>query len=188
MQLEEVAEHAENIIYAQSNMMKAYYNKGDFSQAVSYAEKVLNHTSASAKVKSDAQIIIARSAIKNGNHDKARAAYQNVESIATGELKAEALYYNAYYKHVDGNYKNSNVVVQTIASDYAAYKYWGAKGLIIMAKNFYALQDSYQATYILKSVIKNFKQFDDVVQEAQLELNKIKKEEAKTNDSVLPEK
>jgi len=97
------------------------------------------------------------------------------------------LYYNAYFKFKDGNYKNSNVVVQTIASDFAAYKYWGAKALVIMAKNFYELKDAYQATYILESVIKNFKQFDDVVAAAQTELNRIKKEEAKTNDSVIPE-
>jgi len=187
LQLEDVAEHNENIIFAQSNMMKAYYNKKDYPQAVSYAERVLNHTEVAAKVKSDAQIIIARSAIETGDQSKARAAYEKVENIATGELKAEALYYNAYFKNLDGNYKNSNLVVQTIASDYAAYKYWGAKGLIVMAKNFYALKDAYQATYILESVIKNFEQFDDVVQEAKTELNKIKKEEAKTNDSVLPE-
>jgi hypothetical protein len=56
-----------------------------------------------------------------------------------------------------------------------------------MAKNFYALNDAYQATYILESVVKNFKQFDAVVQEAQTELNKIKKEVAKTNESVNPE-
>ena len=187
LRLEDTAEHTQNIIYAQSNLMKAFYNKEDYTKAVTYAEKVLNQAGVEAKVKSDAQIIIARSAIKTGNESKARNAYKNVESIAMGELKAEALYYNAYFKHQDGDYKNSNVVVQTIASEYAAYKYWGAKGLIIMAKNFYALKDAYQATYILKSVIKNFKQFNDVVAEAENELNKIKTEEAKTNDSVIPE-
>ncbi len=187
LHLEDMAEHTENRIYAQSNMMKAYYHKDNYSKAVIYAEKILSHVGANTKVKSDAQIIIARSAIKTGDENKARSAYKNVENIATGELKAEALFYNAYFKHQDGDYKNSNVVVQKIASDYAAYKYWGAKGLIVMAKNFYALNDAYQATYILESVIKNFKQFDDVVQEAQNELNIIKKEEAKTNDSVMPE-
>lgn len=187
LRLENVAEHPQNIIYAQSNLMKAYYHKADYTKAVIYAEKVANKSGVGATVKSDAQIIIARSAIKTGDEAKARTAYKNVESIATGELKAEALYYDAYFKFQDGNYKNSNVVVQTIASDYAAYKYWGAKSLVIMAKNFYALKDAYQATYILESVLKNFKQFDDVVQEAQTELNRIKKEEAKTNDSVIPE-
>ena len=53
-----------------------------------------------------------------------------------------------------------------------------------MAKNFYALGDAFQANYILESVISNFPEFDDVVQEAQQELNKIKTEEAKTNSSI----
>ncbi len=56
-----------------------------------------------------------------------------------------------------------------------------------MAKNFYALGDAYQATYILDSVIENFKQFEAVITEAQQELNTIKTKEAKTNDSVIPE-
>ena len=56
-----------------------------------------------------------------------------------------------------------------------------------MAKNFYALKDAFQATYILESVINNFSEFDDVVTEAQAELKKIKTEEAKTNSSVITE-
>ena len=66
------------------------------------------------------------------------------------------------------------------------YKYFGAKGLVVMAKNFYGLKDSFQATYILDSVIKNFSAFPDVVEEAQKELDVIKMEEAKTNSSVSP--
>ena len=74
--------------------------------------------------------------------------------------------------------------MQKLAKEYSRYKYFGAKGLIVMAKNFYGLKDSFQATYILESVIKNFKEFDDVITEAQNELNVIKAEEAKTNSSV----
>jgi hypothetical protein len=53
-----------------------------------------------------------------------------------------------------------------------------------MAKNFYALGDAFQATYILESVISNFPDFDAVVQEATTELNTIKTKEAKTNSSI----
>ena len=67
---------------------------------------------------------------------------------------------------------------------YSRYKYFSARGLVVMAKNFYALGDAFQATYILESVISNFPDFDDVVQEATLELNKIKIEGAKTNSSI----
>ncbi|NLN24148.1 MAG: hypothetical protein GX163_00490, partial [Bacteroidetes bacterium] len=47
-----------------------------------------------------------------------------------------------------------------------------------------ALKDAYQATYILESVISNFQEFPEVVEEAEAELKKIKQEEAKTNASV----
>ena len=135
-------------------------------------------------MKSDAQIIIARSAIKTGDEDKAKDAYAQVEKIATGALAAEALFYNAFFKNKEGNYQASNTTVQKLASDYSSYKYYSAKGLVLMAKNYDALGDAFQATYILESVITNFSEFDDVVAEAQSELSRIKTEEAKTNASV----
>ena len=85
------------------------------------------------------------------------------------------------------NYEASNAVAQRLAKDYSGYKYYGAKGLIVMAKNFYALGDAFQATYILESVIKNFSNFEDVKTEAEAELATIKAEEAKTNSSVITE-
>jgi len=185
IRLEQIANHPQNIVFAQSNLMKAYYNNKDYTKSVIYADKVLNQGGVDVSVKSDATIIIARSALKTGNKTKAKTAYKEVENMASGVLKAEALFYDALFKHEEGDYNNSNKIVQKIASDYAAYKYWGAKGLVVMAKNFYALNDAYQATYILDSVIKNFKQFDDVIREAKKELAKIKSKEAKTNDSVI---
>ncbi len=185
--LEEQADFPQNITFAQSNLMKGHYALEHYEDAVAYAEKVLKRPKLEKRVRSDAKIIIARSAFKTGDEAKAQQAYKEVERIASGELKAESLYYDAYFKNKEGNYKNSNTVVQKLVSDYAAYKYFGAKGLIIMAKNFYELDDAFQATYILESVIKNFKDYDDVVQEAKTELQRIKTEESKTNESVNPD-
>jgi TolA-binding protein len=182
--LENEADFDQNVIYAQSNLMKSYYELKDFGKAVSYAEKVLKNSSIENNVKSDAQVIIARSAFSTGDENKAKNAYAEVLKIATGELAAEALYYDAYFKNKASNFKASNESVQKLAKDYSGYKFYGAKGLVVMAKNFYALKDAYQATYILDNVIKNFKDYPDVVKEAQIELNKIKAMEAKTNASV----
>jgi len=185
--LEAEADYPQNITYAQSNLMNAFYHLESYNQAVAYAEKVLGTSKIDNKVKSDAQIIIARSAIKTGDEEKAKTAYAQVEKIAQGSLAAEALYYNGYFKNKEGNYQASNAVIQKLAKDYSSYKYYSAKGLVVMAKNFYALNDAFQATYILESVIKNFAEFDDVVSEARQELNYIKNEEAKTNASIQTE-
>ena len=182
--LETEADYPQNIIYAQSNLMNAYYQLDNYKDAEAYAEKVLTKSKLDNKVKSDAQIIIARSAIKTGNESKAKTAYAEVEKIATGALAAEALYYNGYFKNKEGKYEASNTIVQKLAKDYSSYKYYSAKGLVVMAKNFYALNDAFQATYILESVITNFAEFTDVVAEARTELSKIKAEEAKTNSSI----
>ncbi|MCB0472819.1 MAG: tetratricopeptide repeat protein, partial [Flavobacteriaceae bacterium] len=185
--LEDMADHTQNIIYAQSNLMKGHYELEHYDQAVTYAEKVLAHSKLDDKVRSDAKVIIARSAFKTGDEDKAQEAYEEVSAIATGELKAEALFYDAYFKNKEGNYKVSNSLIQKLVSDYAAYRYYGAKGLIVMAKNFYELKDAFQATYILENVINNFAERKDVTDEAKAELQRIKTEEAKTNESVNPD-
>lgn len=182
--LETEADFPQNITFAQSNLMKCYYEGKDYPNAVIYADKVLANTKTDDKVKSDAQIIVARSAIKTNDEVKAKEAYAKLQKIAKGELAAEALYYDAYFKNKEGKFETSNTVVQKLAKDYSGYKYFGAKGLIVMAKNFYGLKDSFQATYILESVIKNFAQFEDVVTEAQTELDFIKGEEAKRNSSI----
>ena len=185
--LELEANFPQNSLFAQSNLMQANYQLDEYSQAVAYAEKVLSNVNLDNKVRSDAYVIIARSAFKTNDQAKARTAYTQVETFATGETAAEALYYNAYFKNKDGLYNDSNKVTQRLAKDYSGYKYYGAKGLVIMAKNFYALGDAFQATYILESVIKNFSNFEDVKTEAQTQLTKIKAEEAKTNSSVITE-
>ena len=182
--LESDADFPQNITFAQANLMKTYYEQKDYPNAVVYADKVLANPKTDDKVKSDAQIIVARAAIQTKDEAKARIAYAKLLTIATGELAAEALYYDAYFKNKDGKFETSNASVQKLTKNYSSYKYFGAKGLVVMAKNFYGLKDSFQATYILESVIKNFTTYPDVIEEANAELAIIKMEESKTNSSI----
>ena len=188
VRLESEADFPQNIVFAQTNSMKASYELNQYAEAVSYAQKVLENSKIDNAIKSDAQIIIARSAMKTGDEEKAKNAYTEVSKIATGQLAAEALYYGAYFKNKEGEYAISNDSIQILAKDYSGYKFYGAKGLVLMAKNFYALEDAYQATYILESVITNFTDFPEVVEEAKADLAVIKSAEAKTNSSVETEK
>ncbi|MBC7439577.1 MAG: tetratricopeptide repeat protein, partial [Flavobacterium sp.] len=182
--LEVEADFPQNITFAQANLMKSYYEKEDYINAVLAAEKVLNNPKTDDKVRSDAQIIIARSAIKSNDNAKAKIAYAKLLTIAKGELAAEALFYDAYFKNQDEKFEDSNTAIQKLTKNYSGYKYFGAKGLVVMAKNFYGLKDAFQANYILDSMIKNFTDFPDVVEEAKKEQAIIQTEEAKTNSSV----
>lgn len=187
LRLETDASFPQNVVFAQSNLMKANYELEHYNDAVAYAEKVLTKISIDNKIKSDAHVIIARSAMKTGNENRAELAYAQVELTALGEMAAEALFYNGYFKNKAGNFVASNAIIQKLAKDYSGYKYYSAKGLVVMAKNYKALEDAFQATYILESVIENFEEFDDVVADAKTQLSEIKTEQAKTNSSIVPE-
>ncbi|MFS4467145.1 tetratricopeptide repeat protein [Maribacter sp. 2210JD10-5] len=187
LKLEDQANIQQNRTFAQSNLMKGYYEQKNYTKTLEYADKVLATSSIDNRIKSDAQIMIARSAIASGDETKAENAYEKVLKIASGATAAEALYYNAYFKNKNNDYESSNTAVQKLAKDYATYKEWGGKGLVLMAKNFYALNDAYQATYILESVISNFSQYPEIVADAKGELAIIKAKEAESNSSVNPD-
>jgi hypothetical protein len=77
---------------------------------------VLSNPKTDDNVKSDAQIIIARS-MQTGDETKARSGYTKLLTIAKGELAAEALYYDAYFKNKE-KFETSNTAVQKLAKNY----------------------------------------------------------------------
>jgi tetratricopeptide (TPR) repeat protein len=185
-QLEQLADFPQNVIYAQSNLMKAYYETEKYGEAVSYANKVLADNSIENNVRSDAEIIIARSSWKQGNEAAAKTGYEKVLQTATGSLAAEATFYKAYFENKEGKHDAVITTVNGLSKNYGGYKLWSAKGLVVMAKSYYALNQTLNATTILDAVINNFKQYPEVVTEAKAELARIKTEAAKTNSSVVP--
>ena len=176
--LEQEANAPENVLFAQSNIMKSMYENKNFSETVRYAETVLKNPKANTQLKSDAYVFIARSAFKTKNFQKAENAYEKVTELATGILKAEALYHKAYFQHQAKEFEASNKTVQQLAADFASYKKWGIKGLLLMANNNEKLGDFFQATYILESLIANYGAYPDMVKEAQKSLKVIREKES----------
>ncbi|MCO5725917.1 tetratricopeptide repeat protein [Robiginitalea marina] len=185
--LEEMADITQNRTFAQSNLMKAYFREKDYQQTLSYARKVLENPSLDPRIRSDARLMIARSARETGDQEAARAAYAEVLGEASGAAAAEALYYQAYYSRQDGDLEASNAAVQQLVRDFSTHREWGGKGLLLMARNFDQLDDVFQATYILENVVKSFTDFPDLVSEAGEELARIRAREASPNTPGNPQ-
>ena len=182
--LEKTADFQQNIIFAKTNLMKSYNDQKQYAKTLAYAEEVLKDSKINTAIKTDAQVNKARAALALNKIAIAEKSYKEVAKTAKGELGAEAVYYLAKFNTENKKYEASNVLVQRLAKDFSSYRNYGAKGLILMAKNFYGLKDAYQATYVLSSLTKNFKEFPQVVSEADVLLKKIKAEQAKVNSSI----
>ena len=180
-EIEKTSSVAQNLIFARSNLMKAFYKKKEHAKAIVYAKKILAEKGADNRLKNDARVIMARAYMATGDEAEAEKQYAEVRKTASDALMAEALYYDAYFKNKAGQYKKSNEVVQKLAKEYGGYKEFSAKGLIVMAKNFYGLKDLYQANYILNSVLENFKNDPEITAQAKEALAEIKANEKKSN-------
>lgn len=182
--LESSADIPQNRTFAQSNLMKAYFQEENYNQVLSYASKVLENPSIDERIRSDARLMIARSAWETADFGTARSSYEELLRDAKGEIGAEALYYDAYFRQEEGDLEGSNATVQKLVRDFASYRQWGGKGLILMAQNFDRLEDVFQATYILESIVSNFADFPEIEGKAREELNRIKSREAERNSSI----
>ncbi len=183
-QLESKAQFTQNVVFAVSNLMKAYYRTDQYEETIAYANKVENLKSVEMRAINDAYLFSARANMKLGNESEAKEAYAVVQESATGIEAAEAIYYDAYFKHQEENYKASTESVKNLTKNYSRFKEYGFKGLILMAKNYYALDDAFNATYILESLEKSATAYPEIIEEVKAELMRMRQEIAEKNSSV----
>ncbi len=152
--------------FAAIELMKIYADEKNFSQAEKYAGTVLANPKNPSSVLESARVIKARSLMNSGKDKDAQNAYAALEKSSNTEVAAEALYAKAFYQNKSKSYKSSNETIFKLANNYASEDYWGAKALVVMAKNYIGLKDNYQASYTVDQVLANYQDFPDVIAEA----------------------
>ncbi|WP_172278776.1 tetratricopeptide repeat protein [Chryseobacterium sp. LAM-KRS1] len=161
--------------YANVELMKMYAEEKNFSQAEKLANDVIANTKNSAAVIETAKVIKARSLMNSSKDKDAQAAYASLEKSSNTEVAAEALYAKAFYQNKGKAFKSSNETIFKLANNYSSEEYWGAKALVLMAKNYIGLKDNYQASYTCDQIIANYKDFPEIVNEAKEVKKQIKK-------------
>ena len=152
--------------FANLEMMKIYAEEKNFSQAEKFADLVMRNPKNSAAVIEQAKVIKARSLMNSGKDNEAKSAYATLEKSSNTEVAAESLYAKAFYQNKAKAFKTSNETIFRLANNYASEEYWGAKALVLMAKNYIGLKDSYQASYTVDQIIANYQDFPEIVAEA----------------------
>lgn len=182
--LEANAQFDENKRYAIFNLMRYHYDTQQYQAAIDYALKIIALPNVEEQVIWDAQYIRAKAAETIGDQANALSAFTALEKAPQGERAVEALYFAAQRQYDQKEFAASNQIIEKIAQNYGGYPEWGAKSLLLMSKNFYQLDDAFQASFILESILTNFTQFPLIVKEAEADLANIKKIEAENNASI----
>ncbi|MBS1503841.1 MAG: hypothetical protein JST32_17360, partial [Bacteroidetes bacterium] len=93
----------------------------------------------------------------------------NTKTIAA----AEAKYNLANIEYLKGHYKTSQKTCFDLVKELPNYDYWVAKTFILLADDYKALKDNFQAKATLQSVIDNYKGKDDILPTAEQKFEKL---------------
>ncbi len=153
--LEKSANRKENVRYAVINLMQLYVEKEDFDNASGYANSVLNGAGLmDENLWQQAKLTLSKKALKNQNYDEAILHLETL-SIAKNITGAEGKYLMAQAFYLKGEHGKSDTAIYRLVDQVPSFPYWIAKGFILLADNFIAAEDLYNARLTYQSVIDN---------------------------------
>lgn len=165
--LEPVASFPENTLAAQVGQMRCLKELGRVADAAVAAERVAANSKATADMKSEAGILIARNLADRDELDAAYTKFKNVATASTNAYGAEAKYNMAYIRHLQTQYRKAETEVFELVQRYPSYDHWKARAFILLGDVYVQLNDLFQARATLQSVIDHCQEPDLVAQARQ---------------------
>ncbi len=159
--LEETADYKDNIIAAQSGQMRCNYKTGKFNAAGIQAQKVLAQDKATAEQLNEAHLVYGKVLMESREFASALNEFKALSKITNSAMGAEAKYLTALISNLQNNYKESQKKCFEVINQVPAYDYWVAKSFILLADNYVALGDNFQAKHTLKSIMDNYEKNKD---------------------------
>ena len=186
IRLKKTTSYEENKKFARYNLMKIYMKIENYAEAILLSKEVLNEENLDPNIRWDAIEIFARSALIKKDSTAAFKKFKELENSPKKILAVEARFFKAYQLSRSGKYDLSNDVIAELSKVYGNSKIWSARSLLLMAKNFKNLDDDFQSNYLLETLIKNFDQYPEIINEAKELLYKVKESASKENSSIQP--
>ena len=175
--LEYLADIQENVFKAQVAQMRLNFELKNYDAAVKYAELIINKDIDDALLITEAHLIYAKSMMDQDDYNLALKEFTTA-STSANKFGAEAKYYVAYILYLRGENDNCETEVFSLVKKFPSYGYWIGKALILLADNYVAKEDLFQAKVTLQNVIDHSK-FPELVNTASEKLAIIEQDEAK---------
>lgn len=171
--LETTADYKAHYSYAINNLIKAYNALGMADDMIKYAELIRTSDKASEEEKNSSDLYTGKAYLIKADTVQAVKAFTNVVAKTKTVAAAEAKYNLAALQYTKGDYKGSQKTCFDLINNMPAYDYWVAKTFILLADNYVALKDKFQAKTTLISIIDGYKGKDDIIPTAKEKLAKI---------------
>ena len=150
----QVAKNKKERFNAWVGLMENYYNLKNYDSSLIFSKTILENGNASIDAENKALLYQGKIAYAKNNFEEATDYFLNTINNAKDENAAEAQYLVAEIQHKKSQYKQSNETLFDLNNNFTNYPSWLGKSFLLIAENYVALKESFQAKATLNSIIE----------------------------------
>jgi TolA-binding protein len=171
--LETNSEYKADYTFAINNLLLCYAQMGAADDALKYAKLVRGNEKTAQEDKFKTGLYAGQAYLQKGDTTSAVKEFDYTVANTKTIAAAEAKYNIARVQYLKGQYKASQKTCFDLVKNLPNYDYWVTKTFILLADNYVALNDTFQAKATLQSIIDNYKADDDILPTARQKLDQL---------------
>jgi TolA-binding protein len=141
---------------ALNGLMESHFLLAQYDSADAFARRIQALGSVNANAQSKASLFLGKSAKARGDYDTAEDEFLATLNTAQDEYGAEAKYLLAEIFYLKGEHAACRETLIALNHDFAAYEDWVGKSFLLLADDYMATNEVFQAKGTLRSLIENF--------------------------------
>lgn len=154
--LERLATNKSEQYNAWAGLMESFFFLAQYDSSDVYAKIILERGAVNAGGMNKASLYLGKNSFARGDFETAQDEFLNTLNTAQDDYGAEAKYMLAQIFYLQDQYKQSYETLVSLTEDFGAYEEWVGKSYLLMADNFVAMDQIFQARATLQSLIDNF--------------------------------
>jgi len=151
----EQAENKKDKYNAYTGLLTIAKSQSDFGKMIYYADLILEEAAINANAINEAYLNKGMANYYQGKYAEAKVSFQSAVDAAKDEFAAESKYMIALMQYNSQNYQESINTLFELNKEFGSYAKWLGKSFLLIADNYLALGEDFQAKATLNSIIEN---------------------------------
>lgn len=186
--LKKASNNARELNNAHKALMTAHFSLQNYDSTTVYGKALLEGARISKDTEAEAMLLIGKSEYLKGNTDEALDWFVSVVNGSPDELGAEAKLFMAQIFYDKSDHNQSLQVLFELTNEFKTYELWMGKAFLLMAENYIATDETFQARATLTSLIEG-SPLENITDEAEAKLQLLNQTiEQQPNDTLELEK
>ncbi len=181
--LESIAKSKRQENDAWVGLLDAHFKLSNYEEMRTYADNIIKKGNISVDATHRAQLYLGKSAYSEGDFDEAIDQLLSTVNIANDAYGAEAQYLLGRIFYQQEQYQQSLNTLFEFSENFSDYDEWLGRAFLLIADNYMALSELFQAKATVNSIIE-YSPVESIVEEAKLKLAEIEKLELETESEV----